>query len=121
MVDDVDKEEIEALRARVDEAEATAAKERARNVRLETKVRELEEATRQLQLCVEQAREGAALLKTIAKIRQTDVPGGSRAIGFDAIASKVDRITQRVNEIERSTQRRQALASHGSKASGSKK
>lgn len=65
-------------------------------------MRDLEATTRELQSLVQQAREGASLMRTIAKIRSTDVDSRAQPVGFDALAAKVDNITRRVSEIERS-------------------
>ena len=46
---------------------------------------------------LKEAKEGLGVMRTIARIRDTDVRGQSKSIGFDAVAQKIDRVTSHVN------------------------
>lgn len=85
--------EARLQQAQAEQREAAATK---RATALESRVRTMEEETRALRLAVAQAREGMGLMKTIAKIRSTELT--ERPVGFDAMVSRVDAVTRSVND-----------------------
>ena len=68
--------------------------------KMEKRLRELERSTLQLQAALDSAQEGIGVMKTIAKIRSTQV-NDSRSIGFDAVAKKIEGVSRAVAERER--------------------
>eukprot|EP00943_MAST-04B_sp_MAST-4B-sp1_P001398 g1398.t1 len=87
------KDEI-LLRKRA-EKRANEATKRARE--MEQRLESVEHETNQLKMMLREAKEGLGVMKTIAKIRGGDNGTGSKSIGFDAVAKKIDNITSNVN------------------------
>ena len=78
-----------ALRKR---AEARASDE-ARKVKiLEGRIKIVEEETVYFRDMLQEAKEGISIMRTIAKIRDTNIDGMQKTIGFDAIAEKIESI-----------------------------
>ena len=69
--------------------------------KLERKLIELETSTKQLRNMLKSAQEGIGVMKTIARIRNTDVDGkggsGGGSIGFDAVANTIDGVSRQVD------------------------
>ena len=87
------KDEI-LLRKRA-EARANDAVKKAKI--LEERCNAVENETGALRQMLKEAKEGLGVMRTIARIRDTDVRGQGTSIGFDAVAKKIDRVTSHVN------------------------
>eukprot|EP00753_Platysulcus_tardus_P002911 PLAT12039.1.p1 GENE.PLAT12039.1~~PLAT12039.1.p1 ORF type:complete len:330 (+),score=113.19 PLAT12039.1:55-990(+) len=97
--------EEEGRRRAIAERKAEEAGKKLRS--MAKRVKELEQQTEALAKAVRDAQEGMGVLKTIARIRETDTTRAERAIGFDALAERIDGISRTVDDrVKRSPRRR---------------
>jgi hypothetical protein len=79
---------------------------------------ELERGMEELHMQLKVAREGAGLLNTIARIRSTEIDPAAKAVGFDAVISRVDRAVSDITG-KSAAKQQSPKATRNSKASGS--
>ena len=80
-------------------SDAIAKEATKRADKLERKLIELEQSTNQLRGMLKSAQEGIGVMKTIARIRNTELggKGGGGSIGFDAVAKTIDGVSRQVD------------------------
>ena len=95
VIEEKTKEEIRQRKR----SDMIAKDERKRADKLERKLIELERSTNQLKSMLKSAQEGIGVMKTIARIRNSDVGSGGSggSIGFDAVAKTITGVTNQVD------------------------